>query len=66
MPCNDDGRIPVPDAALCAIIRVFVKRGTFETVLAEIDWQEAGVTEDELYRWWSDHKAADQRAPRVW
>lgn len=66
MPCNDDGRIPLADAALCAIMWVLVDEGLVGSVLAKADWQKAGVTMDELYRWWTEHKLSDQTAKRIW
>jgi hypothetical protein len=66
MPCNDDARVPLPEAALCAIMKVLVKRDLISQVLGAVDWQQAGVTEDELYRWWTEHKLADQSTPKVW
>lgn len=65
MPCNDDCRIPLAEAALCAIMKVLVERDQMRSIALDVNWQEAGITEDELYRWWIEHKLADGK-PRVW
>lgn len=66
MACREDGHITLPEAALCAIMKVLVNRDLAASVVADIDWKEAGITEDQLYRWWIVHKIADRRSPRVW
>jgi hypothetical protein len=66
MPCRDEGHITLPEAALCAIMKVLVNRDLVGSVIADIDWKKAGITEDQLYRWWIDHKITDQSMPRVW
>jgi hypothetical protein len=54
------------EVALCAILKVLVQRDQIGSVIADIDWKAAGITEDQLYRWWIEHKLVDRNAPRIW
>jgi hypothetical protein len=72
MPCNDGGvpypptreevlndKVPVP--MLCALLTVLKQDGQLEAYLNDIDWKEAGITEDEFLEWWTNHKRRDQQ-----
>jgi hypothetical protein len=47
-------------------MRVLIDEQLIDAVLAKADWQKAGVTMDELYRWWTEHKIADNSVERIW
>ena len=66
MPCRDDGRQPIPDAALCAVMAALVRLGLVKEVLAHIDWPNAGLTELELHDWWWKHKQLDKSRGLEW
>lgn len=60
MPCRvDDEPDPVPSAALCALMRALIGSGSLEQALSYINWKEAGISEDQLHRWWTEHKRHD-------
>ena len=43
MPCNDDCRIPLAEAALCAIMKVLVERDQMRSIALDVNWQAAGL-----------------------
>ena len=48
-------------AALCAIMTVLEKNPEYgRRILSLIDWNEAGVTKDDLLAWWTDHMEDDR------
>jgi hypothetical protein len=66
MPCTSgfegleaESEVAVPSAALCAIITALEKIDYFHIILDAVDWEEAGVTKEELAIWWDKHKSQD-------
>lgn len=69
MPCVDyeaqehraemERRNAVARAGLCGLINALVKRGDMQRVLAEVDWEDIGITPKELAAWWHQHQAED-------
>lgn len=66
MPCSDGG--PSWEqlheergikASWCAILTVLERGGLLDRVLEECDWNEAGVTKQEVLGWWAGHKRRD-------
>jgi hypothetical protein len=61
MPCYDS--TPTFEAsALCAIVMVLEKRDLTKSVVAEVDWKRAGVTEERFWQWWRTHRMGDLHA----
>lgn len=48
-------------AALCGILAVLEGRDAIYEVLDNVDWEEAGVTQDWVFGWWAEHQEADRR-----
>lgn len=46
-------------ARLCAVFSVLEKAGKLDSVLAKIDWREAGVSRKSTETWWKTHKQLD-------
>lgn len=76
MPCMDGGPIPEErarktrsenkflTAALCAVLTASEQLTLLETLLLSVDWEEAGIEEEALEKWWEKHKELD-RARRL-
>ena len=47
-------------AVLCGVLSV-----TGSVVLDDVDWNEVGVSQDLVRKWWSDHQAEDERRRRA-
>lgn len=69
MPCFDAeaaaeqrdsvGKLAVRDAMLCAVMTVLDDQGLLDEVLAHVDSQQAGVTDEEIRQWYQQHLAED-------
>ena len=60
MPCLL-GDVPFEAAALCAVMKVLAKRDLTASVVADIDWPQAGITEAQFWAWWNEHQIGDAR-----
>lgn len=70
MPCSSNGEDAYyrerannefAKASLCAVLTALSLRGRLNVVLEDIDWKEAGLSKDDLFRWWEAHQVADQQ-----
>ena len=73
MPCYDAGytakelrgfdqeKIKFLESCLCAVLTSIGKQQSNieRKLLKDIDWEEAGISEADLIRWWRDHQYAD-------
>jgi arsenate reductase-like glutaredoxin family protein len=73
MPCRDDGPsraeeeasaarrdLRQRDAMLCGVLAVLEQRGIANMVIEQVDYQEAGISVQDLHGWWKQHKAEDE------
>lgn len=49
------------EAALCAILTKLEKDNLFATVMNDVDWKEAGISQRFVDTWWVNHKAYDEQ-----
>jgi hypothetical protein len=56
-----ESKINTISAMLCGVLTWAEKKKLLSRILNEIDWKEAGITEDRFSRWWAKHKAIDGR-----
>ena len=47
------------EAYLCAIITALEKNKLVLPIMMQIDVKEAGISPDDIYHWWTDHKIKD-------
>ena len=68
MPCRVDydtlsdeerGSPELLKAAMCAILTTLTRQQTLAAVLKDTDWEEAGVSEEEVLGWWKRHQRED-------
>ena len=60
MPCLL-GDVTLEAAALCGVMKVLAKRNLTQSVVADVDWIAAGITEEQFWKWWREHKMGDDR-----
>lgn len=74
MPCTDGGypadrredplireQLRRAEARVCAVFSCLEARGLMDEVIKNINWQEAGLTQQSTLRWWEQHKEQDRR-----
>lgn len=77
MPCTDGG-VPYPDhsaerrdvhirkieAMLCALASAVSKSEHSFEIIASIDWNEAGISANDVAEWLKDHRQRDHKRSR--
>lgn len=66
MPCGDGGYSYDQErerdgiiASWCAILTVLEEYDKLDDTLNRVDWEEAGITKEEVLGWWAAHKRKD-------
>ncbi len=71
MPCYDYNPAPprptqqdldasLTSAVLCAFTRAIERKLNIKQFHTYVDWEEAGVTEEQYLDWWNRHKLIDE------
>lgn len=69
MPCRCDpepedyhyNELSARDAMLCGVLSALEHLNSFDQVVENIDWHEAGISKKALLSWWKRHKEEDAR-----